>query len=243
MADNPEAQIPLWFVSHAWLEPIHLFLTCLRRHSTLRELRVPAYWGMCLREQPACLGGSNFQQPAQNFILQSNEAMPWGVAGSGHTGDTIYTADTFTLLGIQYNLSRPSSCVDADIVSDNIQRRCLKIRLAAQHLGTRIALVHKLVISLFAWSGAFHHFSARTIRTWTSMIETALWGRRAPPGRSRLLFWNSLGSARLHPMFALQFTAARAEWNRQCRRAQGLPAATSPAPPLESSTQRLEMAT
>ena len=31
-------------------------------------------------------------------------------------------------------------------------------------------------------------------------------------------------------MFALQFTAARAEWNRQCRRAQGLPAATSPAP-------------
>ena len=62
------------------------------------------------------------------------------------------------------------------------------------------------------------------------MIETALWGRRAPPGRSRLLFWNSLGSARLHPMFALQFTAARAEWNRQCRRAQGLPAATSPAP-------------
>ena len=44
MADNPEAQIPLWFVSHAWLEPIHLFLTCLRRHSTLRELRVPAYW-------------------------------------------------------------------------------------------------------------------------------------------------------------------------------------------------------
>ena len=47
-------------------------------------------------------------------------------------------ADTFTLLGIQYNLSRPSSCVDADIVSDNIQRRCLKIRLAAQHLGTRM---------------------------------------------------------------------------------------------------------
>jgi len=44
VADNPEAQIPLWFVSHAWLEPIHLFLTCLRRHSTLRELRVPAYW-------------------------------------------------------------------------------------------------------------------------------------------------------------------------------------------------------
>jgi hypothetical protein len=40
---------------------------------------------MCLREQPACIGGSNFQQPAQNFILQSNEAMPWGVAGSGHT--------------------------------------------------------------------------------------------------------------------------------------------------------------
>ena len=139
-------------------------------------------------------------------------------------------ADTFTLLGIQYNLTRPSACVDAEMVSDSIQRRCLKIRLAAQHLGTRIALVHQLVISLFAWSGAYHHFSARTIRTWTTMIETALWGRRAPPGRSRLLFWNSLGAARLHPVFALHFAAARLEWKRQCRRALGLPAATSPAP-------------
>lgn len=142
--------------------------------------------------------------------------------------------DTFTLLGIQYNLARPSACVDAEKVSDCIQRRCLKIRLAAQHLGTRIALVHQLVISLFAWSGAFHHFPARTIGTWTSMIETAIWGRRAPPGRSRLLFWNSLGSARLHPKFALHFTAARTEWIRQCRRAQGLPAAHSPAPRWKS---------
>ena len=55
-------------------------------------------------------------------------------------------------------------------------------------------------------------------------------GRRLVQVGAGLLFWNSLGSARLHPMFALQFTAARAEWNRQCRRAQGLPAATSPAP-------------
>ena len=54
-------------------------------------------------------------------------------------------ANTFTLLGIQYNLARPSACVDAEIVSDSIQRRCLKIRLAAQHLGTRIVLVHQLV--------------------------------------------------------------------------------------------------
>ena len=139
-------------------------------------------------------------------------------------------ADTFTLLGIQYNLARPSACVDAESVTGSIQHRCLKTRLAAQHLGTRIAMVQQLVISLFAWTGAFHHFSARTVRTWATMIETALWGRKAPSGRSRLLFWNSLGSARLHPMFALQFTAVRAEWNRQCRCAQGLPAATSPAP-------------
>ena len=60
--------------------------------------------GMCLREQPACLGGSNFQQPAQNFILQSNEAMPWGVAGSGHTGDTIYE-DLVLLWGIDCSLA------------------------------------------------------------------------------------------------------------------------------------------
>ena len=45
MAENPDAQMPAWFVSHAWIEPIRLFLMCLRRHALLRELeRLEAYW-------------------------------------------------------------------------------------------------------------------------------------------------------------------------------------------------------
>jgi len=48
VAENADAQVPLWFVSHAWLEPIKLFLACLRRHATIRELSVTqalaTYW-------------------------------------------------------------------------------------------------------------------------------------------------------------------------------------------------------
>ena len=38
VADEADAQVPLWFVSHAWFEPIKLFLACLRRHANIREL-------------------------------------------------------------------------------------------------------------------------------------------------------------------------------------------------------------
>ena len=136
----------------------------------------------------------------------------------------------FTLLGIQYNLERAGACVNAEKLSFDIQERCRKIRLAAKRLGTRKTLLGQLVISLFAWTGAFHHYDVDTIKSWTSSIEAAVWGRKPAPGRSRLLFWNSLGTPRLHPAFALHFAAARAEWQRQCRLAIGVPAAVSPGP-------------
>ena len=49
VAEKADDQLPLWFVSHAWLEPIILFLACLRRHASIRELSgqalaPPAYW-------------------------------------------------------------------------------------------------------------------------------------------------------------------------------------------------------
>ena len=48
VAEKADDQFPLWFVSHAWLEPIMLFLACLRRHASIRELSgqalAPAYW-------------------------------------------------------------------------------------------------------------------------------------------------------------------------------------------------------
>ena len=136
----------------------------------------------------------------------------------------------FTLLGIQYNLERAGACVNAEKLSFDIQERCRKIRLAAKRLGTRKTLLGQLVISLFAWTGAFHHYDVDTIKRWTSSIEAAVWGRKPAPGRSRLLFWNSLGTPRLNPAFALHFAAARAEWQRQCRLAIGVPAAVSPGP-------------
>lgn len=55
-----------------------------------------------------------------------------------------------------------------------------------------------------------------------------IWGRKAPPGRSRFLFWNSLGEPHLHPCFVLHWVAAKAEWNRQCRQAIFMPAPCIP---------------
>eukprot|EP00434_Breviolum_minutum_P003639 symbB.v1.2.003203.t1/scaffold166.1/size289592/5 len=43
VAEVAEVQLPLWFVSHAWLEPIRLFLKCLQKHSLVR-LTKSAYW-------------------------------------------------------------------------------------------------------------------------------------------------------------------------------------------------------
>ena len=52
--------------------------------------------GMCLREQPACLGGSNFQQPAQN-ILQSNHAV--GCCWFGQRRHQLQTRAATVLVG------------------------------------------------------------------------------------------------------------------------------------------------
>lgn len=54
------------------------------------------------------------------------------------------------------------------------------------------------------------------------------WGRKAPPKRSRFLFWNSLGEPHLHPCFVLHWVAAKAEWNRQCKQVIFMPAPCIP---------------
>ncbi|CAE6936006.1 LGR4 [Symbiodinium sp. CCMP2592] len=45
IAETVASQRPSWFVSHAWLEPITLFVRCLRQHSQVRGLSEDiAYW-------------------------------------------------------------------------------------------------------------------------------------------------------------------------------------------------------
>ena len=148
----------------------------------------------------------------------------------------------FTLLGIQYNLERAGACVNAEKLSFDIHERCRKIRLAAKRLGTRKTLLWQLVISLFAWTGAFHHYDVDTIKSWTSSIEAAVWGRKPAPGRSRLLCWNSLGTPRLHPAFALHFAAARAEWQAPVPLGHRCACCCFARPKVEYCLQRLELA-
>lgn len=46
VAEEAQQQVPTWFVSHAWNEPIVRFVQCLRRHAAARELdsRLASYW-------------------------------------------------------------------------------------------------------------------------------------------------------------------------------------------------------
>ncbi|CAE7446694.1 GPR125, partial [Symbiodinium necroappetens] len=47
VAESAEAQQPTWFVSHAWVEPIVLFLRCLRRHADVRDLKGESVYWVC----------------------------------------------------------------------------------------------------------------------------------------------------------------------------------------------------
>ena len=107
----------------------------------------------------------------------------------------------FKLLGLTYNLLLPGSCVPPDTLTAVLWERCRKIRLAGRGLALRRALLHLLVIPLLR-GAAWQRFTKATMHSWTMAIESALWGKRPPPGRSRLLFWHVFAGAGLHPRFA-----------------------------------------
>ncbi|CAL1150599.1 unnamed protein product, partial [Cladocopium goreaui] len=49
VASEAASQRPLWYVTHLWQQPLHEFMTCLRRHASLRELpEHTTYWDSAL---------------------------------------------------------------------------------------------------------------------------------------------------------------------------------------------------
>ena len=146
---------------------------------------------------------------------------------------------SFHLLGFHYKMLE-AGCVDATRLTATVQERCRKIRVAARGHRLRCALLRMLVLPLFAWCGAWQHFPKAIVHTWTMAVETTIWGRKPPPGRSRFLFWHTLGNAELHPRFALLFAAIRSEWKRQCRQQLGLPSGRHPCPQWKFVTRHLQ---
>ena len=75
VAEDAAAQLPLWFVSHAWLEPIKLFLACLRRHAAIRELSVqalpPAYWVCAYANNQHSLEGAMSDNPRKTSFYKA----------------------------------------------------------------------------------------------------------------------------------------------------------------------------
>lgn len=47
VASNPAGQVPTWFISHAWAEPVWEFVNCVARHGQLRDLRETDAWWVC----------------------------------------------------------------------------------------------------------------------------------------------------------------------------------------------------
>lgn len=43
-------------------------------------------------------------------------------------------------------------------------------------------------------------------------MESALWGRRPPPGRDCYLFWVTFGAHTMHPEYLTHFAGLRREW-------------------------------
>ena len=126
----------------------------------------------------------------------------------------------FLLLGLVYHLMT-RCCIDPKDLTLKILERCRKIRLVARGRALRCKLLRMLVIPLFSWCGAWQRFYKATVVKWTLAVETTIWGRRPPPGRSRFLAWCSLGNLHLHPRLAMLLSAIRYEWGRQWALAHG----------------------
>lgn len=116
-----------------------------------------------------------------------------------------------TLLGVTYRFGRAGKPAHTDLTTKLIQR-CRKIGRVARSVPLRRALLQLLVASLFRWLGPWSTFPANTLRRWSSHMESALWGRRPPPGRDRYLFWVTFGPHTMHPEYLIHFEALRREW-------------------------------
>eukprot|EP00439_Symbiodinium_sp_Y106_P041875 s6746_g5.t1 len=135
----------------------------------------------------------------------------------------------FVLLGVHYAFG--TTCLpDTAGLTATVATRCQRIAFAARSLDLRRALVQELVIPLFAWSAPWSKFKVGTVKSWTSSIAIALWGRQPAAGRSRLLLWHVVGQPRLHPEHALDFAVARQEWYRCSRRPAVLLTRSAAAP-------------
>jgi len=70
VAEGP--QLPKWFVSHWWGEPVALFIQCLRQHRMDRELPLKTpYWVCAYANNQWVLGGDVSADPAQSSFRRA----------------------------------------------------------------------------------------------------------------------------------------------------------------------------
>eukprot|EP00435_Cladocopium_sp_Y103_P001287 s1514_g1.t1 len=122
---------------------------------------------------------------------------------------------SFKLLGIQYFIGSNVLCHQDSRLHQAILTRCRKIRMVTNNIQLRKLLVQMLVVSMLRWMGPWQRFRKDTLRGWATAIETAIWGHKTPPGRSKYLFWTIVANLRCYPACALDVEAILSEWRRQ----------------------------
>ena len=72
VATSAEAQRPAWFVSHAWLEPVTSFVTCLKQHARVRELQpTTPYWVCAYANNQHSLGEEIAENPRKTSFYRA----------------------------------------------------------------------------------------------------------------------------------------------------------------------------
>lgn len=181
--------------------------------STAAGRRVDAHFGLSLHPDKTHAFGTT---PGARQQLKHVE---------GRLGTVV---DRFRLLGVHYYFGKPCGGQHADLTA-KIRTRCNRIGMAARLPSERRRLLRELVMTMMEWAGPWQCYRRSDIKTWTSLIERAVWGGRTVSGRSPFLFWNVLARPCLHPDYAIALSALRYEWQRtQC---PTLEAARSQPPP------------
>eukprot|EP00435_Cladocopium_sp_Y103_P072652 s282_g40.t3 len=72
ISEEPEAQMPKWFVSHAWQEAILDFITCLDGHGAVRQLGTEAaYWVCAYANNQHELGNDLHSNPRETSFFRA----------------------------------------------------------------------------------------------------------------------------------------------------------------------------
>jgi hypothetical protein len=119
--------------------------------------------------------------------------------------------DSVEVLGIMYGFVRGRATKNIGSVLGTADRRARRIGMAGGGVQQRRVMVQALLVSLFAWAGAWNTISKMQVQRINALIENALCGKHIV-GRSRYILWTAL-TPDFNISFAISWATMRlADW-------------------------------